>query len=56
MFYGDDTLTHSPATEKKVFLCPKTHKKLKGHCDTCKAGCFSQLTIQRQQIVHLSQH
>ena len=56
MYYGDDTLTHSPATEKKVFLCPKTHKKLKGHCDTCKAGCFSQLTIQRQQIVHLSQH
>jgi hypothetical protein len=56
MYYGDDTLTHSPATKKKVFLCPKTHKKLKGHCDTCKAGCFSQLTMQRQQIVHLSQH
>lgn len=56
MFYGDDALTHSPATGKRVFKCPKTHKKLTGHCADCKAGCFSQTTINRQQVVHLSIH
>ena len=56
MFYGDEDLTSVPDSDIKMFLCPKTHKKLKGHCDICKAGCFSPLTLQRQQFVHLSQH
>jgi len=56
MFFGDDSLTHSPATNKRMFACPKTHKGIKGHCADCKAGCFSQAIIGRQQIVHLSQH
>lgn len=56
MFYGDDDLTTSPSSGKRMFLCPKTHKKLKGHCIDCKAGCFAQTTIGRQQIVHLSEH
>jgi hypothetical protein len=56
MFYGDEDLTNVPDSDIKMFLCPKTHKKLKGHCDICKAGCFSPSTLQRQQFVHLSQH
>ena len=56
MFYGDDNLTTSPSSGKRMFLCPKTHKKLKGHCSDCKAGCFAQKTIGRTQIVHLSEH
>ena len=56
MFYGDDTLTIDPVYGKKMFKCPKTWKKMSGHCDTCKAGCFAQKTIGRTQIVHLSQH
>ena len=56
MFYGDDNMTTSPADGKRMFLCPKTHKKMSGHCMDCKAGCFSQKTIGRTQIVHLSEH
>ena len=56
MFYGDDTLTHDPVYGKRMFACPKTHKGLKGHCIDCKAGCFAQKTINRTQIVHLSEH
>ena len=56
MFYGDEDLTIVPDSDIKMFLCPKTHKKLKGHCDVCKAGCFSPSTLQRQQFIHLSQH
>ena len=56
MFFGDEELTHSPASGKRVFNCPKTHKKMKGHCAICKAGCFSQRTIGRVQVVHLSEH
>jgi len=56
MFYGDDTLTHDPVYGKRMFACPKTHKGLKGHCKDCKAGCFAQKTINRTQIVHLSEH
>ena len=56
MFYGDDNMLNAPVYNKKMFKCPKTWKKMKGHCDTCKAGCFAQKTIGRTQIVHLSQH
>ena len=56
MFYGDEDLTSVPDSDIKMFLCPKTHKKMKGHCDICKAGCFSPVTRQLQQFVHLSQH
>jgi len=56
MFYGDDTQLHDPVYNKRKFLCPKTHKKMSGHCMDCKAGCFSQKTIGRTQIVHLSEH
>jgi len=56
MFYGDDALTIDPVYGKRMFKCPKTWKKMTGHCDTCKAGCFAQKTIGRTQIVHLSQH
>lgn len=56
MFYGDDSLEESPATGKRLFDCPKTKKGLKGHCTICKAGCFSQVTMDRQQIVKLYQH
>jgi hypothetical protein len=56
MFYGDDELTNDPVYGKRMFKCPKTHKGLKGHCLDCKAGCFAQKTINRTQIVHLSEH
>ena len=56
MFYGDDDLTSDPVYETPMFKCPKTWKKLKGHCSDCKAGCFAQKTINRTAIVHLSQH
>ena len=56
MFYGDDDLTSDPVYGTRMFLCPKTHKDLKGHCKDCKAGCFAQKTINRTQIVHLSEH
>lgn len=55
MFYGDDSRTVAPNGER-MFLCPKTHKKLSGHCIDCKAGCFSQKTINRTTVVHLSAH
>ena len=56
MFFGDDSLDKSPASGKRMFDCPKTKWGLKGHCGICKAGCFSQTTIGRQQIVKLYEH
>ena len=56
MFFGDDTLLHDPVHNKPMFKCPKTHKNIKGHCASCKAGCFAQKTIGRTQVVHLSEH
>ena len=56
MFFGDDDMIEDPVYKQRMFLCPKTHKKLSGHCSVCKAGCFSQKTINRTQIVHLSEH
>ena len=52
MFFGDDSKTKTPIGDKH-FLCPKTHKKLKGHCSICKAGCFRKDKIVN---VHLKQH
>lgn len=52
MFFGDDSKTTTPTGEKH-FLCPKTHKKLTGHCAICKAGCFRKDKIVN---VHLKQH
>ena len=39
-----------------ALLSIATHKKIKGHCGVCKAGCFGQRVIDRQTHVHLSQH
>ena len=55
MFYGDDHKT-TMSDNTRQFKCPKTHKKIKGHCGICKAGCFGQRVIDRQTHVHLSQH
>jgi hypothetical protein len=52
MFFGDETLTHNPSTGRRMFKCPKTHAHIKGHCATCKAGCFKAGIVN----VHLSQH
>ena len=54
MFYGDDSPDAIPFS--KSFECPKTWKKMKGHCSICKGGCFSSTVINRQSIVHLSEH
>ena len=53
MFYGDDT---KYAGKGEAFKCPKTWKKMSGHCAVCKAGCFSQTTIGKRVTVHLSSH
>ena len=53
MFYGDDD---KYAERGEAFKCPKTWKKMSGHCDICVAGCFSQTTIGKRKTVHLSQH
>jgi hypothetical protein len=54
MFYGDDDMTVTPNGDR-MFLCPKTHKKLKGHCGICKAGCFKPQSKGRVDV-HLSRH
>jgi len=53
MFYGDDEFLSDPITNGKMFMCPKTHKDLKGHCSICKGGCFRK---DRRTVVHLKQH
>jgi len=53
MYFGDDT---KYAEKGEAFKCPKTWKKLSGHCAVCKAGCFSQTTIGKRVTVHLSSH
>jgi|TARA_R110000765_G_scaffold122060_5_gene218457 hypothetical protein len=53
MYYGDDT---KYAGKGEAFKCPKTWKKMSGHCAVCKAGCFSQTTIGKRVTVHLSSH
>ena len=52
MYFGDDHQKITPNGDKH-FLCPKTHKKLKGHCAICKAGCFRN---NKRVDVHLKQH
>lgn len=49
LYYGDNNYSSMYPT----FRCPKTWKKLKGHCAVCKGGCFSN---GRAQVVHLKQH
>lgn len=53
MYYGDDD---AYPNKGDAFKCPKTWKKLSGHCTVCKAGCFSQTTLGRRVTVHLSDH
>lgn len=56
MFFGDDSRITTPAG-KRMFMCPKTHAKVKGHCATCKAGCFGLRTsFAKRTDVHLSTH
>ena len=52
MYFGDDHQKITPNGDKH-FLCPKTHKKLKGHCAICKAGCFRN---NKRVDVHLKAH
>ena len=52
MSYGENNATHTPDLQNRLFKCPKTFKKLNGHCAICKAGCFSS----KQVHVHLKQH
>jgi hypothetical protein len=52
MFFGDD----EGYGDYKMFHCPKTYKGIKGHCKDCKAGCFSNTTINRRSDVHLIEH
>lgn len=52
MFYGDDEMTTAP-TGERMFMCPKTHKKLEGHCSICKGGCFR---TDKRVLVHLKEH
>lgn len=55
MFFGDDDMRETPNGDR-MFLCPKTHKGMKGHCSVCKAGCFAKATLGRRVDVHLSSH
>jgi len=52
MFFGDDDMTTAP-TGERMFLCPKTHKHMDGHCAICKGGCFR---ADKKVVVHLKQH
>jgi hypothetical protein len=38
------------------FKCPKTYRKIKGHCADCVGGCFAEKTIGRRVDVLLKQH
>ncbi len=55
MFFGDDDMTETP-TGERMFMCPKTHKDLKGHCAICKAGCMSASVLGKQSHSHLKEH
>lgn len=55
MFYGDDNMTTTPNGDR-MFLCPKTHKKLKGHCSICVGGCMKNAIKGARSDVHLSKH
>ena len=52
MFYGDNTMTTTPNGDR-MFICPKTHKHMNGHCSICKGGCFR---TSKRVDVHLKQH
>ena len=55
MYFGDDNVSTTPAG-RPWFYCPKTWRKLKGHCGICKAGCFAPSTLGRRVDVHLREH
>ena len=48
LYYGDNDGLNLPFN---FFKCPKTFKKIKGHCRTCMKGCFSPCST-----VHLKMH
>ena len=52
MFFGDDSMTTAP-TGERMFMCPKTHKDMHGHCSICKGGCFR---TSKRVVVHLKEH
>lgn len=52
MFFGTDDMKETPNGDR-MFMCPKTHKHLNGHCGICKGGCFN---TKKRVDVHLSQH
>ena len=51
MFFGDDDMRETPNGDR-MFICPKTHRKMHGHCAICKAGCFND----KRTDVHLKSH
>lgn len=53
MYFGPDPGWQGFA---KAFRCPKTWRKMKGHCGICKAGCFAPLTLNRRVDVWLKEH
>ena len=50
MYFGDNNKKDLAGI--KMFKCPKTFKKIKGHCNKCQKGCFST----KQVAVHLKKH
>lgn len=47
--WGDDPRAHA-------MRCPKSWRKLKGHCAVCKAGCFAPRVLGRRVDVWLKKH
>ena len=59
MHYDDNPRPQRTILDDKFFRCPKSHpnqhgKKIKGHCETCKGGCFR--ASSKQVFVHLLEH
>jgi len=56
MFFGNDAMLHTPKGTR-MFKCPKTWQGKKGHCSTCKSGCFRDKLSKHGPVhVHLKQH
>jgi len=47
MYFGKDEV------EEGSFKCPKTYRKIEGHCSICKGGCFNK---KKRVDVHLKYH
>lgn len=54
MYFGDNKKLKSPSG-LKAFPCPKTHKKMKGHCAICVGGCFDK-NLGKKRFVLLRKH